>query len=212
LENELPDLILSDVMMPSMNGFELCAKVKADEDLQHIPFILLTAKTDPKSQHYGLQQQADDYIGKPFSSDALLQRLANKLNTHFALKQKLQTELLSTPVEKNVTNIVQQKIHDLLALNFSREDFTITELANELGMSDKTLTRKLKVLFNCTFTGLLKDYRLNVACEMLKAGKPVKEVAFMCGFNSQAYFGAMFKQKYQQTPGSFATGPKKILK
>jgi signal transduction histidine kinase/CheY-like chemotaxis protein len=207
LQKELPDLIISDVMMPLMDGFELCARVKADNALCHIPFILLTAKTDLKSQHYGLQLQADDYIGKPFSSEVLIHKLANRLNTYFALRQKLQHELFNILPGHGAGESTEHKIiQQHLVQHYSRETYAIGELAEHLAISEKTLTRRLKAMYGCTFNVLLKDFRLTMASQQLRAGKTAKDVGFSCGFASQAYFGSQFKEKFGVTPGAYADG------
>ncbi|MEP7706216.1 response regulator [Paraglaciecola sp. 25GB23A] len=206
LEQHSPDLILSDVMMPEMDGYELCAKVKQNNELKHIPFILLTAKSDLASQKKGLALQADDYIAKPFSSDVLLAKIANTLQTLQAFRHKLRESIVGAEVESKV--LADSPNHELLATiqaqlqqNYADSVYAVHDLASALHMSEKTLNRRLNSLLRCSFSKLLRDFRLERAFEKLKQGHAPSTVCFDCGFSSQAYFGKCFKEKYKRPPG-----------
>jgi CheY-like chemotaxis protein/AraC-like DNA-binding protein len=206
LEQHSPDLILSDVMMPEMDGYELCAKVKQHEELKHIPFILLTAKSDLASQKKGLALQADDYIAKPFSSDVLLAKIANTLQTLQAFRHKLRESIVGAEAESKV--LADSPNHELLATiqaqlqqNYADSVYAVHDLASALHMSEKTLNRRLNSLLRCSFSKLLRDFRLERAFEKLKQGHAPSTVCFDCGFSSQAYFGKCFKEKYKLPPG-----------
>ncbi|WP_299078504.1 response regulator [uncultured Paraglaciecola sp.] len=205
LEDFIPELILSDVMMPAMDGFELCNRIKSNEDYKHIPFILLTAKGDILSEKIGLQKKADDYIAKPFSSATLLQKLSNRIYTYRAFKENLLRSVV-TPKTKEVDssciwNETTNKIQTQLELHYCDPDYNSSKLAAFLCMSEKTLNRRLKLLFSMTFSQLLREYRLERANEKLFLGNTAQQVAFECGFSSAAYFGQCFKERYGYSPG-----------
>lgn len=211
LENtkELPDLILSDVMMPVMNGYELCQTLKQAPEYQNIPLFLLTAKADPQSIRKGLSYAADDYIAKPFNTDVLITKIGNQLSTRAALKKHLKSSLLTSP-EKSVSDrpssdldILLSKVNESLAENFSNADIKAIDIAKSLHMQEKTLNRKLQTLVGSSISELLREYRLNKAKQLLELGQKPKTVCFDCGFNSASYFGQNFKQHFGSTPSTY---------
>lgn len=205
LEQHSPDLILSDVMMPEMDGYELCAKIKQHDELKHIPFILLTAKSDLASQKKGLALQADDYIAKPFSSDVLLAKLANTLQTLQANRQKWLNSIVHLnaahdEVLESTDNKLLSAIQTHLNSHYTDCEYSASDLAGALNMSEKTLNRRLNGLLSTSFSKLLREYRLERAHEKLQRGGIPSIVCFDCGFSSQAYFGKCFKEKYYVSP------------
>lgn len=213
LDKEIVELIISDVMMPVMDGYEFCQRVKNDQMLRHIPLFLLTAKSDIESQKHGLALNADDYIGKPFNADILIQKIHNVIKTNRALAAELKQKLtLSSSVaiktevwvpEQDEKGDFLNRVQTQLQCLFSCSDVKAADIAAELHMSEKTLNRKLKLIIGCSVAELLSEYRLNRATEMLTAGHAIKEVCFDCGFNSQSYFSRSFKQKFGYPPSEY---------
>lgn len=205
--NILPDLILSDVMMPVMDGYQLCERLKQDPVYQYIPLFLLTAKADRQSVKVGLASAADDYIAKPFNIDVLITKITNQLATRDALKKHLKGMLLTTPAEASKMPISTNKldkllinVNELLAQNYCIADIKASDISKKLHMSEKTLNRNLQVITGNTISELLREYRLNQAKSLLEQGNTPKEVCFDCGFNSMSYFSRSFKDKFGYTP------------
>ena len=198
----LPDMILSEGMMPKMTGIELCRQVKSDPELAHIAVILLTAKADPQSLREGLMNMADDYMTKPFSSQALAIKLTNLLNTRQAHQRKLVNALTgdSNHPSSNKENSFADEVRAEFNKHYSNPDYALADLAKYMNLTERTLTRRFQSTFNLTFVSLLRNYRLHQAKQLLQKGKSVSEVAFDCGFNSDTYFGRCYKQKYGMTP------------
>lgn len=205
---KLPDLILSDVVMPNLDGISLTQAIKADTELNAIPVVLLTAKSDVNSQREGYQALADDYIAKPFNSELLLNKLTNLITTAQAIREKAVNSLLAQTNSHKTKE--QTKISTFLEANFSNEGFSIHQLAEHMSVSPKTLNRKLQAVYGLSFSQLVRDYRLEKAREMLLSGLSAKEVSFNCGFSSQAYFGQCFKEKFNISPGMFQRQKTKI--
>jgi len=207
-KSNLPDLILCDVMMPVMDGYQLCEKLKQDPIYRYIPLFLLTAKTDDKSVKIGLALAADDYIAKPFNIDVLTTKISNQLATRDALKKHLKgvllttpntsTEQAPTPREKADKLLIQ--VNSLLATHYLDADLKASDIANRLYVSEKTLNRKLQATCGSSISELLREYRLNQAKDMLGKGHKPKEVCFDCGFNSMSYFSRCFKDKFGYSP------------
>lgn len=225
LDNAPIDMIISDVMMPEMDGFELCRSVKSNDDLNHIPLILLTAKSDINSQKIGLELQADDYISKPFNTDLLLSKVYNLMATRRAYSKYLYKKLFSqagaghadkenvriddgllkaetalngaseSTIDKK-SQLIVEKIQVLLEENYHNPDLKSAYFSTALHMTERTLNRKLKTLLGNSVAELLREYRLLKARDMLVAGKKPKEVCFDCGFNSEAYFSRVYKDRF----------------
>jgi len=200
-DNSLPDIILSDVVMPNLTGIELTHAIKNDDELRSIPVVLLSAKTDLSSVKSGYTALADDYIAKPFNSELIVTKLTNLVATISAAKEKALGSLL-TPHVKPKTEI-ESKISALMATQFSDDTFSVHVLAEHLSMSEKTLNRRLQSLYGVSFSQLIRDYRLEKSKEMLITGMSAKETTYQCGFSSQAYFGQCFKEKFDVSPGLF---------
>lgn len=201
---EIPDLIISDVMMPLMDGFELAQKIKADERTSHIPMILLTAKAGQSHKIEGLDTGADDYLTKPFDHKELLVRLRNLINQRKLLRKKFAGEIILKPSEVSVKSAEQvflDKVMRAIEANMSEEDFGVEELAKEVTMSRSQLHRKLIALTGQSPSEVLRNTRLLRAKELLqkKAATP-SEVAFRVGFNSHTYFSKCFKEEFGISP------------
>ena len=201
----IPDVLLSDLMMPDLDGIELTQRIKTHKQTCHIPVLLLTAKSDQQSVNEGLAAGADDYIAKPFNSDELRLRVANILKQLEIWRQRV-AGLELPKVAENTLNKVDraflEQLANTLTVHFANAEFGVEELSKEIGMSKTHLNRKLNHLVGHSANKLLQNYRLAEARKLLlqKDGN-VSEIAFTCGFNSVAYFVKCFKDKYQETPG-----------
>jgi YesN/AraC family two-component response regulator len=203
----MPDLIISDVMMPVMDGVSLSDKVKNDERTSHIPFILLTARADSESKISGLETGADAYLTKPFEMKELQVRINHLIEGRKKLRKKFSRSLSLQPSEITVTPIDEiflKKALDILEANIMNTDFDVEIFSKEIGMSRTNLHRKLKALTDCSATEFIRIFRLKRAMCLLeqKAGN-VSEVAYAVGFNSQGYFTKCFKKQYGRSPSGF---------
>lgn len=206
---ESPHLILSDVMMPEMDGFELCKKVKSDIQLSHIPIILLTARTSAADLVQGLENRADDYIPKPFDSKVLLLKIRNLLDArrtwiqNFKVLQKVEVDSLS------LTSIDEKFLNDVLATienKMEEADFNVEVLSKEIGMHRSHLTRKLTALTEFSPVEFIRHIRLTKAMELLKTGKlTVSDVAYRVGYDNPRYFSTSFKKQFGKTPTEVLT-------
>ena len=206
-ESIIPDLIISDVMMPRMNGYKLCEKLKTDEKTNHIPVILLTAKASRENKLTGLKKGADDYLIKPFDEEELKIRIENLINLREKLQQKFQHEISLKPKEIKVPSVHQvflERLKEVIEKNIDNELFSVDDLGKEIGMSRSQIHRKLKALTDQSATTFIRNYRLHRAAELLKqdAGN-ITEIAFQVGFNSQTYFSSSFQELFGCSPSSF---------
>ncbi|MEZ4927575.1 MAG: ATP-binding protein [Saprospiraceae bacterium] len=203
----IPDLILSDVMMPEKDGFELCEVVKLDERSSHIPLILLTAKVDAGSRIAGLSRGADDYIAKPFHRDELLARIRNLLDT----RAKMQARYASLPVIEPSANPDLQledafllRIREVVEADLSDAEFEMPRLERALGMSRSQIFRKVKALTGQSPSVYIRSIRLHKSKELLlDAGKTIAEVAYEVGFATPAYFSTAFLEEFGVNPSEF---------
>jgi signal transduction histidine kinase/DNA-binding NarL/FixJ family response regulator len=203
----IPDLIISDIMMPEVDGRELCRALKHDIETSHIPIILLTAKAAEENIIEGLESGADDYITKPFNTKILCARIKNLIDLRSQLQQNIQRELTLQPIKTNVTGIDKEFLDDLQAVivrNISNPDFSVEELSKKLYMGRTTLYRKIQALSGETPTEFLRSYRLKQGAQLLKTGScTVLEVAMEVGFSSSSYFARCFKDKFHQLPSQY---------
>lgn len=203
----MPDLIISDVMMPIRNGYEVCRILKTDARTSHIPIILLTAKAAREEKRHGLETGADDYLIKPFDTQELQIRVKNlidlrrQLRVRFAVGKSEAATL--EPSLNSVDKEFMQTVFTTLDKDLDNEQFGVDDLANATGMSTRHLNRKLKALTDMSANRFIRNYRLQEAMRMLqrKEGN-VSEIATATGFRSTAYFVKCFGEKYGQTPGS----------
>lgn len=201
----IPDLIISDVMMPKKDGYEVCETLKQDEKTSHIPLILLTAKSSFEDKLQGLRHKADEYLTKPFSPKELLLRVSNLIQSREALREKYCQELVLKPTGITVTSIEEaflQKLMKAVEDRLSDEGFSIVQLSREVGMSRSQLHRKLHALTNQSATEFIRTYRLTRAMDMIKQNAgTMAEIAYWVGFSSPSYFSKVFLQQYGITPG-----------
>jgi len=206
-ESSIPDLIISDVMMPKMNGYDLCKKLKINARTDHIPVILLTAKASRENKLEGLETGADDYLVKPFDQEELLVRIQNLIAVREKLQRKYQGESLMRPVEIKATSVQQKFLKDLgevIDTNLDNEQFGVEDLGREMAMSRSQIHRKLKALTDQSATTFIRNYRLHRAADLLRqnAGN-VTEIAFQVGFSSQTYFSSSFSELFHCPPSEY---------
>ncbi|GAB3999651.1 hypothetical protein GCM10028807_50490 [Spirosoma daeguense] len=205
-QRELPDVVISDVMMPQMNGYELIQRIKTTPDTDHIGVILLTAKSDTESKLDGLAQGSDDYISKPFTLTELRLRLRNLLS-HQQKLQKHYQQQLNHPQTENSVAIIQDKfllrVYELLDHHLNNPELTVEWLADQLAMNRKTLYRKVQHLTQLAPNELIRRYRLRKAADLLRSGYNVSETAYCVGFETPNYFSQCFKEIYRLTPTEF---------
>ncbi|MDX1913036.1 MAG: two-component regulator propeller domain-containing protein [Saprospiraceae bacterium] len=207
----IPDLILSDVMMPEKDGFEVCDTLKNHELCSHIPFVLLTAKADVDSRIAGLRRGADAYLAKPFHQEELLLTLRNMLD----LRKRLQARLGNMPVpaetpENESVGLAQenafvQKVRTVVEAHLSDARFTVEDLCRDLAMSQSQLHRKLSALTGTNATLFIRSVRLQKARILLaQPDQTVSEVAYAVGFDDPKYFSRVFAEEFGVPPSKFS--------
>ncbi len=203
----MPDLIISDIMMPPPDGIELCRQIKNDIRLCHIPVILLTAKTAREDHILGYETGADDYIRKPFDDRLLMSRIKNliwqrkQLLVHYIGSTGLANDKTGgSPLDKVFINNIMQAIRD----NYKDPDFSANSIIENSGMSRSVFYKKFKALSDQPINDLIKNFRLKRAEELLLAGNlTIGEVAYNTGFNDPAYFSKVFKEHFGASPRDF---------
>ncbi len=207
VKEQLPDLILSDVMMPEMDGMEFCRIIKQDELTSHIPVILLTAKSNPESQMSGLETGANDYITKPFQPEALKLKIRNILESRKQLADRFMRASSYIPENIKINQIDQgflEKFVKLVEQNIDDTELSGDSIASELGMSKGNLYKKLKSLTGMTVNIYIRTIRLKVAARLLKQGKyNISEIAYAVGFNNPKYFSTCFSEMYSVSPKEY---------
>ena len=203
----IPDLIISDIMMPDSDGYELCRVLKNDINTCHIPIILLTAKAAEEDILQGLETGADDYITKPFNTRILCARIKNLIDLRSSAQQTLNREMTLQPVKMSISQLDKRflrKLKKAIDENLSDPDFNIEQLCKKMEMSQPTLYRKIHALSGESPTEFIRTCRLKRGAELLK-GKSltVLEVALEVGFSSANYFTKCFKKKFHQLPTTF---------
>lgn len=206
-KSEMPDIIISDVMMPDMNGYELCAYTKADFLLCHIPVILLTALNTTEHEIEGLKTGADAYVSKPFPVNLLKANVENLLASRQKLKQAFLNSAINDAGELTQNNSDQKFIEEVISLIDKKIDETrleISDISQEMGMSASTFYRKLKSLTSLSGNELIKTIRLKRSLEYLKnTDMNISEIAYQVGFSDPKYFSTCFRKFYKVTPTDF---------
>lgn len=203
---ELPDIVISDVMMPRMDGYELTRLIKTQPNTDHIAVVILSAKAAHSSRIEGLKEGADEYLAKPFHLDELHLRLRNlfshqqKLRDHYRL-QFAQPDLPS-PITM-VEDAFLHRVYELLENHLSDPSLDVDWLADQVAMSRKTLYRKIHSLVQLAPNELIRQYRLRKAADLLRAGYHASETAYLVGFKTPSYFTIVFKEFYHKTPTEF---------
>ncbi len=211
LAKENISLVISDVMMPEMNGYELCKQIKSNIAFSHIPVILLTALSDDKQRMYGIASGADEFIQKPFNIEELKLRIVRLLEERARLRNAFTQELQSPAISnlkigktESMDDLFMRKFIALIEESYPDSDFSIEKASDMLGLSRVHLYRKVKELTGVTPTDFLRNYRLKRAAALLREkGRNVNEVAYATGFSSPPYFSKCFKAAYNITPTEY---------
>ena len=211
LEEEEISLVVSDVMMPEMNGFELCRMIKTQLPFSHIPVILLTALTDERQRIFGITGGADDYIQKPFHTDYVKIKIIHLLQERQKLRERLLEKLrdnkllLSEPEKvESIDDAFLRKFAEQIEAVYADPEYNVEKLSETLGLSRGHLHRKIKELTGTAPVEFLRTYRLNKATQLLRQNAyTVSEVAYRTGFSSPAYFSKCFKAVYGVTPTEY---------
>lgn len=203
----LPDLIISDVMMPRLNGIELCRQLKGNMATSHIPIILLTAKASEAHQQEGLQTGADDYIAKPFNSELLELKVNNIVRSRQKLQHKLRQSLILEPGDFTFNSpdeaFLKQAI-GIIEKHLANSDFNVHVFIEEMGMSRSVVYRKIKALTDQSTIDFIKETRLKKAAQILAdPSRNISEVAYGTGFNDVKYFRNCFKEQFGMSPSSY---------
>ncbi len=206
VEEYMPDIIISDVMMPEMNGHQLCQHLKNNLSTCHIPIILLTALDSPDYKREGLEYGADAYLEKPFDLKLLRAQVTNLLKSRLLLKQKFQEpeSELKEVAPTNTDQLFLEKIKTYVIENIDKDELSVENTAIELGMSRPVLYRKIKSLTDLSPQQLLMTIKLKEAARILKEeNKNISETAYMIGFTDPKYFSQTFKKYFGMTPSEY---------
>ena len=202
-----PDLILSDIMMPEMDGIELCKNIKQDIRTSHVPVVLLSALSTIQDKISGIESGADAYVPKPFDENFLIAQVNNLLDSRKMLRALFVSKQDVWDNETNFLSIDKKMIEKAINTveeNISNCDFTVEDLAKNLNLSRTHLHRKLKSLTNQSATEFIRNIRLKRAVELMKSGDyRINEIGFAVGFNSHNYFTKAFKKQYEKSPSDY---------
>jgi len=211
----VPEIIISDVMMPEKNGFEVCQNLKTNLLTSHIPIILLTARADIDSRLKGLGEGADAYLSKPFVKEELLIRVKKLLELRLKLQKRFAEKSYfsrsahyyasdeSQSSESTLNELFLKKIYDLVQENLQDADFGYSQLANKMFLSESQLYRKIKALTGRSTAIHIRSIRLHIAKELLNSDMTIAEVAFETGFNDPSYFSRCFNEEFNISPSNF---------
>ena len=210
----LPDLIVSDVIMPEMVGTELCSKIKTTLATSHIPVILLTSRTSLIYKFEGLESGADDYISKPFDLKEFQLKIHNLLTSKQRLKEKFSSKDNFTAIDLSLTSLDEQmleKAFKIVKENISNQDFNIEDFSEALGVSRSMLFTKIKAWTNATPKDFIQEIRLKYAAQLLELDKlNISEISYKVGFKRPKYFSQCFQKKYGFTPSEYSKKFKSI--
>ncbi len=203
----IPDIVICDIMMPDIDGIEVCSRLKNDDLTSHIPVILLTAKTTLEHRIEGYKTGADSYITKPFEPELLEARIYNLLESRNNLQKKYSREITLEPTQTIIASrdeLFLRKMMEILEENLSDSDFGVTEMVKLLGTSRPVLYRKIKALTNLTLVEFVMQYKMKKAANILAQNQiNISEVAYMLGFNDPKYFGKCFTRHFGVSPREF---------
>jgi DNA-binding response OmpR family regulator/two-component sensor histidine kinase len=212
---DIPDLIISDIMMPELDGYSLSKALKEDDKTSHIPVILLTALSDKDSRKKGWQQQADDYLTKPFDVEELKLRIDNLLTLRNMLKQRFGEALFVEQPKVAITELAKgqglsakdqtflDKLENVMAEHYHDHELSVGVLGSHVAMAERQLRRKLKALLNHAPSEYIRVYRLKKAAEKMVAGEQIQLAALNAGFASYSTFIASFKARYGMSPRDY---------
>lgn len=207
LAEQTVHLVVSDVMMPILDGYELCREIKSNVEYSHIPIVLLTAKNTLQSKIKGLEEGADAYIEKPFS----IAHLQAQIHSLLANRNKVRTFFANSPLahintmaHNRADEMFLEKLNHLIHEHISDPELDVEKLAQMMYMSRPTLYRKIKAISDLTPNDLINISRLKKAAELLLLGQyKIYEIAYMVGYNSQTHFGRNFQKQFGKTPSEY---------
>jgi len=204
----LPELIISDVMMPNMDGFEFCTKIKSDNQTSHIPLILLTARAAQKDKIEGLETGADDYITKPFDATELRVRVKNLVEQRRNLRRRFKLEIELKPDDIAMTSLDKKFITralEIIEREMSNTEFDVSQFVREMGISRAHLYNKLQALTGQSAREFIRIIRLKRGAQLLRnhSGN-ITQIAYDVGFNSPAYFSVCFRKQFGRSPSQYA--------
>jgi len=208
LEHEKIDLIVSDIMMPEIDGVELCRLVKNNIEYSHVPIILLTAKTDEKDRADAYESGADAFISKPFNLNVLHARIRNLLKNRERVAKDFKSQLVFDMKEMNITNIDEtflQKAIDCVNRHLDDSNFDQLQFSEEMGVSKSTLYNKLKSLTGLNTSAFITNIRMKAACHIMDQNRQIRisELAYAVGFNDPKYFSSCFKKEFNMRPTEY---------
>ncbi len=227
----VPDLIVCDLMLTGIDGFEVLSELKDNEITAHIPVILLTARSDLESRLQGLNLNADEYLSKPFNQHELLSRIQGLIDNRIRLQKRYVEKYIDgqkaerkTASQQKANSLTEQtaeidtveekfliKLESLIATHYADQELDIALLATNMAMSERQLQRKIKVILGTTPNNFIKEFRINKAKELLANGYQIGRIALDVGFSSQTYFGRCFKESTGQTPKQFQQAAKQAM-
>ncbi|WP_342748676.1 response regulator [Flavobacterium faecale] len=203
----IPDLVISDVMMPKMDGFELCKAIKTDVDLSHIPVVLLTAKTSDDNKVKGYSLGANAYVEKPFNLEVLKAQLDTLIKNRKLLQEKFRNTIDIEPSEFSTTKVddnLLTKILEIVESKLTDETLNVQFIASECGLSQANLNKKLKALTGKSTAAFIRSIRLKRAAKLLSTGRySVSDVTYEVGFTDLKYFRNSFKEEFLVSPSDF---------
>ena len=203
----MPDIVISDVAMEIMDGLELCKKIKENEQLSHIPVILLTASSNPETHLQGITDGADDYITKPFNDELLLARVNTLLKNRGNLRSYFLDSITLKENSQKVPAEYQEFLNKCIAIieaNMGNKDFTIKTFASEIGMSHKSLYTKIKIISGDTLNAFIRSVRLRRAAMLLLTENiNITQVGIEVGIEDQKYFRQQFVKLFGMTPSAY---------
>jgi YesN/AraC family two-component response regulator len=207
-----PDLVVSDIMMPLMDGVELARKIKTETLTAHIPVILLTAMGSEEKQLEGLKAGVNDYITKPFTFEILASRIRNLLAQQKLLQKRFQKQIEVNPSEITVTSVDEKFLQQALEVvekHLDNPEFSVEDFSRDMHMNRVTLYRKVQSLTGKSPLEFIRSIRMKRAAKLLeKSGKTVAEVAYEVGFNNPKHFTKFFKEEFSVTPSQYITDKK----
>jgi len=207
-----PDLILSDVRMPEMDGLELCRRIKSDQNLSHIPVLLLTAKARDEDRLEGVHEGADAFITKPFENELLRATIRNLLESRLKMKEKYSRSVVVEPTEISITSVDEKFLKKAISIveeNIANPDYSVDTFSKDIGMSRSNLHRKFVGLTGHSPSGFIRTLRMKRAALLLTKGQlTVSEILFEVGIKSRSYFTKSFKEQFGCSPTDFVRNSK----
>ncbi|WP_158285106.1 hybrid sensor histidine kinase/response regulator transcription factor [Arenibacter aquaticus] len=213
IKEEIPDLVVSDIVMPEISGLDLCRQLKENFETSHIPIILLTAKAFDQQVVEGINSGADVYLIKPFNKDVLLANINNLIQNREKLRLMFQNSTILEPSKVTVTSVDEKLLLNLkqaIEDNIQDQNLTLEMLATEIGVSRAQMFRKVKALTGLTPNNFIKSIRLKFAVQLLEEEKfQMAEIAYLSGFKEASYFSRCFKETYGCTPKEYTKNHKR---